>query len=280
MKSAPHGDYVNWLANLDMAAKTWEPLLHWDYPRFLLARYPHLRPDAEDQNRDPFFRILADWDAKISEQAPEVTEGLDDEERQQLAALVLDSMVELEMQVRDSSDSKWTQSYLRFGEGWQRKLDRKAEAVRKAAESWRKEATEQSNYKIAMGEISADGSLDKLEYRRTRFIAHPDAAAAEQVLATLKTRRGGYPSPDQQATWREVIASRKRRNPASQYMVRFYWFFLHECGCTSADAEVRTAVIRNHFWKNFAPAVKYTATYTGEQTKGCSSVRLAVSRYR
>jgi hypothetical protein len=146
---------INWLKELDKAARTFEPMMNWDYPLFLLARYPWLRPgfDAHtgtvlgyEKGQQYFQKLVSTWEQRIKKNLPEVLTGLSSDQRQQLAALVIDAITDLEVYKKDSLDKNWYKDLLRCGKRWLRRLDRKAISVRRAAEKWTQEAFTKTSF--------------------------------------------------------------------------------------------------------------------------------------
>jgi hypothetical protein len=70
-------------------------------------------------------------------------------------------------------------------------------------------------------------------------------------------------------------------NPTAFGMVRLYWFFGHGCRLSGDESEVRVALIRNAFWREFGvETVPYRAKYEDAQSKGCEAVHVVVNRFR
>jgi hypothetical protein len=101
----------NWLKALDEAAKTLPRATDWiePYSPFMLARYPNLQPQAVlgdahsrimcESGERTAAQLFAEWEARIVQNAAAAPclEKLSAEQRRQLAALVLETMVALEM---------------------------------------------------------------------------------------------------------------------------------------------------------------------------------------
>jgi hypothetical protein len=274
---------INWLQGIDEAAKAWEPMENWHDPRsrFLLVRYPHLRPTYGDAEKELswIWKHLRKWDFAIESDMPQVLRDLSSDQRMQLAALLSDSMDRLEHYKRDYADRRWHKDRKRYGAAWQRKLDRKAEIVRRDVERWMNEAVTPSRNALVGVRNTEVGEMEIFKKRRVREI-HPDINTASQILELLAKRQHYIPTEEDVRILDEVIASLTYKNPASMGMVMLYWFFRHECACSGDEAEVRTALIRNKYWKSFVPSVRYIPRYADAENKGCNAVRRAVAQFR
>jgi hypothetical protein len=62
--------------------------------------------------------------------------------------------------------------------------------------------------------------------------------------------------------------------------VKLFWFFHYGCKLTEAEAEIRTALVRNKFWSEWVSSIPVLLEYNGTESKGCESVRHAVGRFR
>jgi hypothetical protein len=165
---------------------------------------------------------------------------------------------------------------LRYGRGWHHRLDRKVVAVRKALHEWESELGKLSLYPLLEVDDLEDG-ISIVKKKRLRLV-HPDVQIVSKMLAILRERRPRCLNPESQRSYERAIVDWSKKEPVSGYMVGLFWFFHHECRCKVGDSEERTALIRNHFWKGLARAVKLNREYYYDDAKGCNAVRLAVDR--
>src|SRR5271157_2624956 len=145
----PAGPF-NWLEWLDRKAARLPRATGWTSPDepFMLARYPHLRPapipgdvhsrimcESEEKTAAQQF---AEWESRIAHdrEAAACLKGLNAKRRTQLAALLLQTIVEFEMGEADSRSSQWRR-HLRRAPGRLRKLNRKLQKARQAVEELR-----------------------------------------------------------------------------------------------------------------------------------------------
>jgi hypothetical protein len=78
------------MAALDARAAALRKACNWlNYPYFMFARYPHLRPSNNDRT---FWQKLEEWDNRIESdsKAARALADLKPELREQLAALLVD----------------------------------------------------------------------------------------------------------------------------------------------------------------------------------------------
>lgn len=286
----------NWLAWLDEHVRTLDPPAHWiNAPAFMLVRYSHLRPkrpwvegdanlkglslarltaaqEAYDDERQDFWRDVSSWESKITawKGARRVLKGLTSEQRQQLAALLSDSILSFTEYRKEKRLKRMFQALIKTGPGQIRKSDRK---VRKTIQA----ARESREYAMHLHPWLKLGRLDKAERiltvvsktlnRDFREATHNSSQAALIRLA-------------KDSSFREKI-DRLAVNPLKFDMVMLYWFFTYECKLPAGESEVRVAMVRNSFWKEFGiNGVPYHPKNIGDEPVGCDAVRKAVERFR
>jgi hypothetical protein len=246
-------ELFNTMAYLDAQAATFPKARSWlNYPYFMFARYPHLRPS---NNGRAFWQKLEEWENRIESdsKAARALEDLKPDLRKQLAALLVDIIAELQMYKKKISRPPKT--FLAETERRKRMLVRKREKARRELESLRGYAR----------------GLDRL-------LAGDDEEAARRCLeilagigdydhaAILKALEGAHPVPE---------------DPTVRGMVDLYWFFRHGCKITGDEAEVRVALLRNAFWTRYGVAgVDYRPAYVAGESKGCQAVHEAIRRFR
>jgi hypothetical protein len=279
---------INWLETLDMLMASYEPSPYWDYQNwFIYARYrrmspgfgPVTRPTNESQHEPlTYDKIMSEWTRKLDDRVPTVVKGLSQGQKEQLAALIIDSIDSFEARLTDKSTKDYMRDFLKRERAWEHKLDNKAKAVLRAVEKWKREIKKKSPYPIK--ELSYDNSgIEIRTIPRVFRTGHSDAKIVEDILRLLKNRRAQSLPEDSKRVMTKVIDSCRVKNPAAGYMVFMYWFFRHDCKCLIGDAEERVALIRNTFWNDLAKPVKLNSDYYYEDAKGCNAVRIAVERF-
>jgi hypothetical protein len=199
----------------------------------------------------------AKWDERLQQETPRVLEKLAPELHSQLAALVHDTLIDSE--IYDERRQKMRR-IKRVGDQADRRnrmLDQKTRTARTALTKLRDYA---AGLDPALGDPYKRAStyclneLDRL---------NPAIAGAHFREQYARLQAGeNHPVPD---------------NPLSENMVKLYWFFKEGCGLTGDEAEVRTGLIRNAFWKDCEP-VDVRTHYADGESSGCMAVRDAVRR--
>jgi hypothetical protein len=246
-------ELFNTMADLDAQAATLPKARSWlTYPYFMFARYPHLRPL---KNGGTFWQKLEAWENRIESdsKAARALADLNPDLRQQLAALLVDIIAELEMYRKKISRPPKT--FVAEAERRKRMLLRKREKARRELENLRSYARDLDRLLAGDDEEAAGRCLEILA-----GIGDYDHASI------LKALRGAHPVPD---------------DPTVRGMVDLYWFFRQCCGLTGDEAEVRVALLRNTFWAKYGVAeVDYRPAYIAGESKGCQAVHEAVRRFQ
>jgi hypothetical protein len=248
-------EHWNWLEDLDKTMEvasdrlTWPDLGYAGCPRFILTRYPTLDWFAKN-----FIDLeISDCEEQISEDPVTryVREGLDSNERKQLAALLLDTIDALK-------------SYNTEG--------RSARRVKELARGWRVRTL---NKKIE----KAQAALQKLcDYAKPLDTQHV-STVADACLKKLSVLLTGDTTPEFYKSIEAVHPTPK--DPVGRGMVQLYWFFRHGCGLQGREAEVRVGWIRNAFWKEYeVDEVPVRRVYETGESRGCGAVRSAVRRFQ
>jgi hypothetical protein len=264
---------VNWLQWLDKIALTLPPAESWlqPYDYFLLTRHPHLQPPDpigrdykktyqvgkqtyERQLREQQERISADLEAR------QVLEGLSEVQCRQLAALVFELTVELQEHVKwkalPNELQKRTRPFARLVRG----LETDARQMEKIIERTLAKMPEVDRL------IGRDihYSLVLISLQVAKFKAALQASFPGDVNAEAKNsdyyRKAVQDTPD-------------------RAMVELYWLLHYGCWLAVGESEFRVALIRNNLWLEYAGAVSCTIG-SGEESRGCDAVRLAVRRFR
>ena len=271
MAKPQHGSkepkWFNWLAHLDAeVSKLPVTATSWEYSAFTLARFPRLQPTSDEDELDELNRRsvrgwLANYEARISsdQDAKRTVEGLNDKQKMQLAALVAETTHDVE--ISSMNPVSTDQKHLKKAPAERRIIARKVASTRKALLALRDCAAEKGLHGLMF-----DGSFEDC-------LANFDGFARE-MGRKLKSHHS--------FTSFCISSSRLMPNPISYGMVKLYWFFRHGCNRTGKESEVRTALIRNAFWtQHGVPSVDLLLKYRGAgESKGCTAVRLAVSRFR
>lgn len=275
----------NWLEWLDEVASrlprppTWrEP-----YSPFLLARYPHLRPQPAPDNpriqqeceaeQASAFRIFQEWEERIAKDKTTAVclKGLSKEQRRQLAALLLDTRVKFEKKEYQNASAAMRRHLAKEAPRRNRVLNRKLAAARKVLQELKDYASDSGTNTFP----------DERLHRAREILGHNRAVAASHALKALDLKDDGSAAVEYYRSIRDEYSTVKGVEAFG--MVRLYWFFRHECHPPAGECEVRVALLRNTFWTEFGiPSVQYRPKYEGAHTKGkgCDDVRVTVARYR
>jgi len=246
----------NWLEEYDRRAQEFTKANDWfEYPLFTFARFPQLQPAS----RGTFFsEWIAAWKKLIGQdpKAKIVLNNLTDDQKTQLAALVSDTVSDLEIFRNRRKSKEWFGKLVAGEKSWPSKLQFKyldaCQAVKHLSE-----------YAAKRNSISS-------EYQRR-------AAAALEVLCP------SHP-PDKRtlkeaSVYKELAAI--TNDPKNEEMVHLYSFFRSECNLSGHEAEVRTALIRNAFWTQLdISKVNCRESYQAGESWGCDAVKQAVRRFK
>jgi hypothetical protein len=238
----------------------------------MLVRYPHLRPDtsadvnASGKSLEPSestaWNLIAQQDNIIAAhpEGQRVMDGLSLNQRQQLAALVIDQKKDFDYKTERSTAAKALAKAAKEADRRQRKLETKLKNIRDALDEL----------------LGLAGDLHP-------GMGGPYKLAAEECLNQLDMV--GPPATPEM--WQERLETHKEiwgppEDPSSFALVELYRFFRHECQQNGKESEVRAAIVRNEF---LAPAGKGKLAYKSKyqrdtaESKAGSAVRNAVSRY-
>jgi hypothetical protein len=200
----------------------------------------------------------ARWETRLQRETPRVLERLSAELRPQLAALVADTVKDFEIYDEHRQTKRRVKQVGNQADPRNRMLNGKTLTARTALMELHDYAAKQDpvlghSYKRAATYCLKE--LDRLD---------PAIAGAHfrQQYARLQAGEN-HPVPD---------------DPKSENMVKLYCFFKEGCDLTAGEAEVRTGLIRNAFWKDFADPVDVHTHYGDGESSGCTAVRLAVQR--
>jgi hypothetical protein len=273
----------NWLEMLDKEAAKLTRATSWlePYGPFMLARYPNLRPkpingDVHsqimcDSGEQTAGRLFAEWESRImvNTESSVCLEKLDAGRRRQLAALLLETVVDLEMRTATDRSSHWAWHVCKEAARRLRVLNRKLQKARQAIQ-------EVMVYAEDPGKRNA---LDAPRHSARQMLGHPYRIAAARALRALDER--SLPAARQHVELASELLASQEPDPEVFGMVRLYWFFRHECGLSGHESEVRTARLRNAFWPEYGVRkVGYRAKYVTGQSQGCEAVHVAVNRFK
>lgn len=269
----------NWLEWLDKKAATLPRATNWVHDPFMLARYRNLRPlpiegDVHsrimcESGERTAARLFADWELRIADNTETTVclEGLNAEQRRQLAALLLQTIVDLEMLTAADRSSQWSRHLRKAAATRLRVLNRKLQKARKAVQELK-----------AYARDSETGNPDDALLHAARLLLGQDyRLAADNALKALAMKcppkdqefadiAGEYPTPERVEAFG---------------MVQLYWFFRHGCNLSGDESEVRAARLRNAFWtEHGVSTVSYRAEYIPGESKGCNAVHTAVTRFK
>ena len=237
----------NWLEWLDREAARLPRATGWTSPDepFMLARYPHLRPAPTPG--DVHSRIMcesgektaaqqfAEWESRIAGSAESAVclEGLCAEQRTQLAALLLQTRVDLEMRKADSRSSQWARHLRGEAPARLRKLNRKLQKARQAVEE----------LKAYAEDSGAEGPKDMERHWARHLLGFDYRLAADKALRALVMK-----CPQEAQEFAEIAGEYPTPERVEAFgMVQLYWFFRHGCHLSGDESEVRVALLRNAF---------------------------------
>jgi len=262
-KNAP-AVLFNWLADFDTRTKklpratTW-----WDYSHFIFARFPSLQPHPESPVKalkESFRRELARWEEQIAGHttARVTLDKLSPDLRRQLAALLSDTIEDLERFTNRRKKKEWFGKIASDGQAWSRIL--------------------RSKHRDACLALQNLVSYCK---KRDDYLSSDLRQKAEQSLLTLQQVKPlGIPTAPFAKSIRDEVAA-LTEDPSTGRMVQTYWFFRAGCGLNGDESEVRTALIRNAFWTHYGVSkVVYRDVYRAGDSRGCEAVRKAITRFR
>jgi hypothetical protein len=213
---------------------------------------------------------FAEWETRIAsnQETAVCLNNLDEEQRRQLAALLLETIVNLEMRTATDRSKEWVRHLHKEAETRLRMLDRKLYKIRKAAE-------ELKAYAVDAGKENArEVSRHKARFQLGQ--AYIETAAA--VIGTLDKHNSHTAKAHRDASSGFLTP---REDVEVFGMVRLYWFFRHGCNLNGDESEVRVARLRNAFWtEHGVSAVTYRANYIVGQSRVCEAVHVAVRRFR
>lgn len=247
-----HQAWFDTLADLDAKASTLQQARGWRaYPYFMFARYPHLRPAGDDK---AYQHTLKAWESRLAShpEAKRALEQLDRALTEQLTALIVDVVSDLEVYKRKTSRPPKT-----FKTEMQRRnrmLKCKRERARRMLEDL----------------FVYAASLDPLQ-------AGDNAEAAKRCLKILDHVR----DYDYASILEAPAVHPVSKDPTVRAMIDLYWFFRSGCQLPGDEAEVRVALLRNAFWTEIGISrIEYLSKYRTGESKGCSAVHEAVRRFR
>ena len=237
-----------------------------------VERSPNVLQDcAHDitRGRKILDALLTEWEERIEANSTtrHALAGLNPELRRQLAALVFDTCTDLEI----LTDRK---ALLARAKRLSQEADRRRNMLHRKVTKVRTAMTELRDYAASL-----DSHIGE-PFRRV-------AASCLEQIAPLYNNPAPQPgAPPSAAYWRQLHRdlsdSRRNRltvgNPMQDNMVRLYWFFVDGCALKGDDAEVRTGLLRNHFWCGHVPRVQVTEKRDYPMPAGCGAVHSAVLR--
>jgi hypothetical protein len=214
-------------------------------------------------------QLFTEWESRIagSSEAAVCLEGLDAEQRKQLAALLLQTITDMEMRAADSRSSQWAQHVRREAPARLRELNRRLQKARRAVEELK-----------AYARDSETGNPDDmLPHSARRLLGQTYELAADKALKVLVMK-----CPPKAQEFAEIAGEHPTPERVEALgMVQLYWFFRHGCNLSGDESEVRVARLRNAFWTEYGvSAVTYRAKYIVGQSQGCEAVHVAVRRFR
>jgi len=250
------------------------------YGPFMLARYPNLHPqpvpgDAHsrimcESGERTAAQLFAEWETRIAQEtvAAPCLEGLSAEQRRQLAALLLDTMVALEMRPALARSSQFKRQIRMEATTRLRVLSRKLQKARQSIEEL-----------MTYAQDSGKGNtLDASRHSARLVLGQPYRFAAGKALRALDIK--GLPDAREHVELASESLAPEDEDAEVFGMVQLYWFFRHECSLSGNESEVRVGRLRNTFWtEHCVSKVKYSAKYITGKSQGCDAVHVAVGRF-
>lgn len=253
----------NWLSWLDKEVRKvasgadWLQHAPFQFNRcrlFLMVRHPHLRRPFPDEI---LYQEVARAENQVSghPQARHALDGLNDQQRKELAALFLDTIDSLRSYGAHRRRTNRVHKLAGDAPRQVRKLTRKLEKAARVLEDLR-------NYAASLDEL--------LGWERER--------AAKICLKTLRKLKEDLAPEFYESIRTEYPAL---ENPVTLGMVQLYWFFRNGCRLAGDEAEVRVARIRNAFWTAHGVSeVPYRPEYQTGESKGCDAVHVTILRFK
>jgi hypothetical protein len=269
----------NWLAWLDRKAPTLTRATNWVADPFMLARYSNLRPQpisGSDRSRiaceiqeQIASRVFTEWESRIARTAETSVclNGLNAEQRKQLAALLIQTITEIEMHAPEKRSSQWARCLRREAPARLHGLNRRLQKAQQAVEELQAYAQDSK----------ADKTDNEAQHLARQLVGQIYGIVADKALKALTMK--SLPKVGQFIGIADEHPIAKRVEAFG--MVQLYWFFRHECDLTGDESEVRVARLRNAFWNEYdVSEVPYRKKSHVTESRGCGAVHTAVVNYR
>jgi hypothetical protein len=212
---------------------------------------------------------FAKWESRIggSAEAAICLDGLCAEQRKQLAALLIQTITDMEMRSADSQSSQWARLVRRDAPARLRVLNEKLQKARRAVEELR----------VCAKDSGAANLDDKSRHTARLLLGLSYGLAADEALKALTIK-----NPPNAQEFAAIANEHPTPERVEAFgMVQLYWFFRHGCGLSGDESEVRAARLRNAFWTEHSISrVRYRAEYVSGESKGCDTVHVAVTRFK
>jgi hypothetical protein len=295
---------INWLEVVDSASRWFPRARSWiNYRYFFFTRYPQLQPaDTADRKRqlhlevgrETFQEELEKWEICITKDknARQVLEGLSNELRAQLAALMIDCTADIGDYIcrlpYHKRLRKATLGAARNERMLKRKLTTLHDKLHRLLAAQIKPTEIAPNEYIANRRIKAcQLALTDLENYLEKLSplikpVHLFGKALDEFFSNSLPEPGSIKFPDLSGLLKTPGFHITLKDPVAPCMVKLYWFFRHGCEITGDHSEVRVALLRNTFWGKYKiPPVKYREKFDREvaEPAGCPAVIEAVRRY-
>jgi hypothetical protein len=267
----PRRPPINLLAHLDSCAESATPAESWvDGSWFLLWRYPRLQPSPRDlrhqmilrSNRRAVKATIKKSLNRLTELCPKVLESLSLKLKWQLAAIIIDSDVDLERHFNYSEDRRSLTALIK-GDPKRRRYLASLDRVRSTL-----------NHAIADGVALQSLSRELYIQKHIAFLI--------RILGEFESQLDN--PPPSRTHWERRLHTLPstfpgRDDPIAYYMVLLFWFFRDACGLSANESEVRTGLIRNTFWQRWTRQVRVVEVSIPEESRGCNAVFRAVRRF-
>jgi hypothetical protein len=254
----------NWLKELDTTARNLPAGSNWfehpelafqRCPLFIVTRHPML---VRLFPKEVIDRELTRGESQISEHpgARTVLDGLNVDQRRELAALFLDTITALENHNAYKHLAGRAHKLADEAPRRIRSLHKKISKARRALEALR-------DYAKGLDQALFIRSVPTVVEACLKKLSALTLDATPELFGSVK---GEYPALE---------------DPVELSMVQLYWFFREGCRLAGREAEVRVALLRNIFWtKHGVSEVPFRSQYRTGESRGCNAVHSAVLRFQ
>jgi hypothetical protein len=260
---------------VDDWANKWPRATSWiTYDYFLLARYPHLRPNRlrydefirkehisyskVSPGKEYFDLQLAEQQELLDNCNKRILRKLDPEQRNQLSALVYELTIHFEEHIDYAGR-------LRELKKQSAQVKRAERVTARAMARINTELKQLSKIGESIGDAVGVRILAEAQKQMSKSV--DDLGwSPEQLDGRLQTLNSSY-------------LAMFVEDPSTLSMVQLYWLLL-SFGLSVGESELRVGLIRNGLWNCWVGPVRCVTRRLGDQMIGCDAVRKAVRRFQ